>query len=169
MKRRDLYIFRRGLIESDFSHATITFIVNKNKRLVNQEISDMEKITEPNNEYKKYQLEKEQIAKKYANKKEDGSYDMIKIPDIMTGDIKMVYNVDGIFDENSKYNKEVKALNKKFEKAIKEHEEKINKYNEFLNEESEFKPYTIGLKLLADNEKCPSRIMDKIHWMISDT
>ena len=56
MKKKDLYTFLRGLRSAKFEHPRVTYAVNKNKRLVDEVIKDMEKAVEPDDEMKKFKI-----------------------------------------------------------------------------------------------------------------
>lgn len=171
MKKVELYTFLRGLETSSFQHPRVTYAVNKNKRLLNEEIETMEEFIKPSEQYIKFSEENEELAKKFAKKDETGNPKISVTP--VPGDPRRVqksYDIEGVRDINSKYRKELAKLEKKYEKAISEQNDKIAKYNkEFLLDESEFQPFMIDLEILVDHEKCPQQVMDLIYFMIKES
>ena len=170
MKKRDLYSFNRGLKLARFEHPRCTYAVNKNKRKVEEEIKTMETAVEASVEMKKYQEEREELAKVHAEKDEQGNPKLKRMPDPQDPEkIQMVYVIPGQDDEKSKYRKALAKIEKTHEKAIKEHEEKVKKYNEeFLDDDTDFQPFMLEFEILEAHEKCPQIVMDLIHWMIKE-
>lgn len=168
MKKADLYSFHKGLEMAKFSHPRITYAIQKNKRKVESIIKDMEmtiKVTEKLNEFIK---EREELAKKYSEKDEQGNSTIKMVPG-PDGKVQRIYVIQGQNDPESKYRKELAELEKKYDDEIREHTEKIRRYNEeFLNDESEFEPHMIDISLLEQYEKCPQEVMDLIFWMIKE-
>jgi len=64
MKKEDLYSFAKGLNLTAFEHPRVTYAINKNKRLVEQEIADMELSIAPDDQMKLFFKEREDLAKK---------------------------------------------------------------------------------------------------------
>lgn len=167
MKVRDLYSFQRGLNNTRFNHPTITYAINKNKRLVAEALRDVDKTKEPSEEYKKYLFEKEVLADRFSVKDSSGKPVLYDIKEPLTGKVQKAYDIKGMHDEKSEYRVELKKLEGRFKKEIDEHNEKIRKFNEeFLDTEIGFAPYMITLELLAQHERCPQDVMDLIFWMI---
>lgn len=170
MTKNDLYSFMRGLKQSKFEHPRVTYAVNKNKRLIDVIIKDMEKAVELSEEMKKFTTEREELAKKYSVLDEKGAPKIIRVPGANPGEVQMVYDIVGQNDPSSDYRKALAKLDKKFDGTIKEHEEKVRKYNEeFLNDDTEYEPFMVPLTLMETHEKCPQPIMDLIFWMVDDT
>lgn len=168
MKKRDLYAFQRGLNLSKFEHPRVTYAINKNKRRVREVIEDMEKAVEADEEYKKFQNEREELAKVHSEKDDKGKPKLKQVPDPnKPGQMQMIYIIPGQEDEKSKYRKDLAKIEKKYAKAIEIHEEKIRKYNEeFLDDDTDYEPFMVPLDLLEAHEKCPQIVMDLIHWMV---
>lgn len=169
MKRKDLYTFRSGLKSANFQHPRCTYAVNKNKRLVQQAIEDMEKTIKPDEEMEKFFKEREELARKHATKNEAGEPKLTRMSSLDPDDIKMTYVIPGIDDKESKYRKELDKIEKKYKESIEKHDEKIKKYNEeFINDESDFEPFMIELSVLETHEKIPQHVMDRIFFMIKE-
>jgi hypothetical protein len=170
MKKRDLYSFMRGLKLAKFKHPRVTYAVNKNKRLIQEVMEDMEKAIEQTAKLKEFGKEREELAKKHSLKDESGSPKMRKVPGEEVGDIQMVYDIEGQDDPKGPYRVALKKLEKKYETEIKEHEDKVEKFNkEFLDDETDYQPFRLGLKLLETHEECPQPVMDLIFWMVDET
>ena len=170
MKKSDLYSFEIGLNRAKFEHPRVTYAVSKNKRLVRPIIEDMQKAVKLSEKMEEYQKVREDLAKKYCEKNDDGSPKFNKIPDpIRLGEYQMVYDIPGQKDPASKYRKELAKLENKYKDAIDEHKEKVRRYEkEFLDDETEYKPFMIDLEFMEAHEKCPQEVMDLIHWMIKE-
>ena len=170
MKKKDLYTFRRGLNLTRFEHLRVTYAVNKNKRLVEVVIKDMEKAIEQTDEMKKFTKGREELAKEHCAKDEAGQPKLIKGPGNSPGEVQMIYDIPGQTDEKSVYRKALTKLEKQYKEEIDKHDEKVKKYNqEFLDDDSEFEPFMAPLTLMEAHEKCPQNIMDLIFWMVDDT
>ena len=167
MKRRDIYTFRKGLNLVRFSKPKPTYAVAKNKRLVETEISDMEKAIEPTEKYREYQKKKTELDIKHA-KKENNKPKLYEKKNLFTGKTDFFYDIVGKSDPNGKYNKELAKLEDTFREEIKKQEEKEEQYNtDFLEQETDFAPYMIGLEEL-EGEKCDQEIMDCLIYMIKE-
>lgn len=170
MKKKDLYSFVRGLKASKFEHPRVTYAVNKNRRLVEEVIKDMEKAVEPDDEMTKFTAEREELAKVHCVKDEKDQPKLKKIPGNSPGEVQMIYDIIGQNDVKSDYRKALAKVEKKFADAIKKHEDKVQKYNEeFLDDKTEYEPFMVPLTLMEKHEKCPQNIMDLIFWMVDDT
>lgn len=139
----------------------------KNKRNVIDVIKDIEKTKEPDEAYKKFEEEKSILAEHYAKILPTGSK-ITQIPDLLTGDMKNVYNIPDINDENSPYRKELAKIEKKHKTAIDKHNDKLKKFQDFMEDESDFTPHMIDFELLEQNEQCTQEVMDRIFWMINE-
>lgn len=167
MKKRDLYDFQRGLQSANFEHPRSTYAVNKNKRLVKEVITDMEKAIEPSDKMKEFQKEREGLAKDHCVKGDDGKPVLKKMSG--NGGIQMIYDIPGQDDEKSPYRKALAKVEKKFKEEIEVQDTKVKKYNdEFLNEPTEYVPFMIDLDFLEAHEICPQPVMDLIFWMIKE-
>lgn len=167
MKNKDLYSFKRGLDQSEFTHPRITYAINKNKRKVIEVLRDIEKTKEPDAEYKKFEEERSILAEHYAIVGKNGKK-IIEVPDLLTGENQFIYNIPDIENEKSDYRKELSKLEKKYKSAIDKNDDKLKKFKEFLEDENEFIPHMIDLELLEQHETCPQKVMDKIFWMINE-
>jgi DNA repair ATPase RecN len=167
MKNRDLYTFKRGLDKVKFDFPSNQLKATKNKRLLMIEINDIEKLKEPDDEYKMFDQEKSTLAEHYAKELPNGSK-ITQVPDFITGEMRSVYNIPDINDENSPYRKELLKLEKKYKDAIERYNEKIKKFQEFLDEESTFQPIMVNIKFLDEHEKFDQDVMDRIFWMINE-
>ena len=170
MKKKDLYSFRSGLSAAKFEHPRSTYAVNKNKRLVEAVIKDMEKAVEPDEQMKEFQKQREELAKEHCTKDDKGNPKLTRVPDPGNpGGFQMLYDIPGQNDEKSDYRKALAKVEKKFKEDIDKHEAKVKKYNEeFLEESTEYEVFMIDLSFLEAHEKCPQSVMDAIWWMVRD-
>jgi hypothetical protein len=168
MKKKDLYQFKQGLNLTSFEHPRVTYAVNKNKRMLADEIEDMEKTIEADAKMKEYQKKREELATEHAIKDENGNPKTRKVPGL-NGEMQFAYDIPDQLDLASPYRKKLTKLDKEYKESIDKQTEKEKKYNtEFLEDDSEFKPFKIPLDFLEAHEKCPQNIMDLIHWMIKE-
>jgi hypothetical protein len=168
MKKADLYNFQRGLEMAKFTHPRITYAIQKNKRKVDSIIKDMEATIKATDKLNEFIHEREELAKKYAEKDENNN-PITKMAPGPDGKVQRIYVIPGQNDLNGKYRKELTKLEKKYDDEIKAHAEKIRRYNEeFLIDESEFEPHMVDISLLEQYEKCPQEVMDLIFWMIKE-
>jgi hypothetical protein len=168
MKKEDLYSFSKGLNLTAFEHPRVTYAVNKNKRLVEQEIADMELSIAPDEQMKLFFKEREELAKKFSFKNEQGQPKMKKAP-AANGKFQWLYDIEGQMDDTSAYSLELGILKGKFKDDIEKHDLKEKQYNEvFLKDNTEFKPFMLKLELIEAHEKCSQGIMDLIFWMIEE-
>ncbi|RLD59338.1 MAG: hypothetical protein DRI97_01245 [Bacteroidetes bacterium] len=160
----------RGLKSAKFEHPRVTYAVNKNKRLVQEVIDDMEKAVAESDEMKKFTKEREELAKKHCVNDDNGQPKLKKVPGKNPGEIQMIYDIEGQNDEKSAYRKDLTKVEKKFKEEIEKHEAKVKKYNEeFLDDVSEYETFMVPLTLMEAHEKCPQPTMDLIFWMVDDT
>jgi len=152
-----------------FEHPRSTYAVNKNQRLVEEILKDMEKAVEASKEMKEFQKEREELAKKFGAKDEAGKPVLIEAPGNNPGTTQMIYDIPGMKDEKSDYRKAMAKIEKKYKEETDKHDAKVLKYNgDFLDEDSEYKPFMITLSFLEAHEKCPQPVMDGIWWMVTD-
>ncbi|MBU0651241.1 hypothetical protein KKC59_04960, partial [bacterium] len=155
--------------EANFEHPRVTYAINKNKRTVQQTISDMEKVIETNEQMKTFITEREELAKLHCAKDAKGGFKFKKQTGRSEKDVQMVYDVVGVDNEKSVYRKALAKLEAKYKEEIDKHTEKVRKYNdEFLDDESEYSPHMIELSFFEAEEKCPQKIMDMIYFMIKE-
>lgn len=164
MKNKELYKYRDGLNQCDFKHPRITFIINKNKRLLDEYISDMEKEIKPSEGFLAFSNKREELVKEFCNKDENGNP---KIITLKNG--QQIYDLPQKEDPTSEFNLKLKELEKEHKSNIDAQVEKERQYYlEFLEDESSFEPTMLSLSILEENEICPQKIMDGIYWMITE-
>lgn len=142
LKKKDLQRFHDGLkavrdsglyLEHKFSYAVV-----KTFRLAGIEIRDLENANAPSDAYKKFEEEREALAKQHAKKGKDGK------PTVHRMGTKV-----GIEIGNEKaYEAGVKKLEKKHAKAVKEQKEKDEAHQKFLEGPAEVKIHTIPQSLM---------------------
>ena len=169
MKKKELYVFLKGLQSAKFKHPRVTHAINKNKRMVEEAIEDMEKDNiEQSDELKNFTKEREELAKEFCKKDESGNPKIKQIPK-HDGTVQMMYDLEDQHNEKSPYRKKLTALEKKYKEEIEKHEVKIKLYNEeFLNDDTDYEPFMLELEVLEAHEICPQYLMDTIYWMIKE-
>jgi len=168
MRKKDYHLFLEGLKESKFEHPSITFIVHKNKKIIEEEVEQLKKLIEPSEEVKEFTKEREELAKQFAERDEEGN-PKIKTYTNSDGSTLSYYEIPGQDNAKSEYTKAFNTLKEKYKEALDTHQKLVTRFNEVtLEEKADIEIKKIKLDFLAENEKCPQEIMDKIHWMIEE-
>ena len=167
MKRTDIIKYFKLLQKTNLSGAEITLAINKNKRLFEKEVRDINGASQIDPEFKKYKEEREQLFKSYATKDEKGKAKTKQIP-IGLGKTETVYDIPNVLlNEDSVLMEKSNALDGRFSNAI-ENQKTIDKnFREVFLE----KDIELNLSMISF-EDVPKNIsqtdMDAIWWMIKE-
>jgi len=135
MKRKNVYVLKRGHDVCKLKGKKFTSAISKNKRTLDQEVEDMEKFKLPGEDFKKFQEELEEIRLRHTKKDGNGKPVIINRPGPM-GRPQQAYDISGAEDVKSPFRKDVSKCEKKYEQAIKTQENLHKKFNEeFLEDE----------------------------------
>lgn len=113
----------------DVNGLKFAYALQKNIRLMKQEIQHLFDILEPSEEYKKYDKEREELAKQFSEKDKDGN--------------PVIENERYKIKGKKKFEAELKNLQKKYEKALNEQTDKESLFNEALEKECTVKFHQI--------------------------
>lgn len=138
MKNKQLSILLQGALAcQDAKGLKFAYALQKNIRLMKQEIKRIFDLMMPSEEYAEYDREREQLAHKHAKKDKKGK--------VVIKDEKYV------IADQKKFEKELKALQKKYEKPFAEQAAKEATFNDMLDQECTIKFHKIEEKSLPDN------------------
>jgi uncharacterized coiled-coil DUF342 family protein len=137
MKKSQIVELFKGLQQlKNLSGVKFAYAISKNISLLEKEIESLKASINPSEEFLKFEKERVDLAKKYAEKDENDS------PKIST-------NPQGVQEyviENKKaFNKEIEALRKKYKKTIEERQKQYEEYKELLDTESKVELYKIKI------------------------
>ena len=124
MKNKKLFeILQKKETLSGIKGIKIAYAINKNIKLVKDEVEALQASLIPSDGYKKFDEDRIAIAKKYCKKDENGK--------------EIVNNDNFVFegDNQDKAEKEFKELQKKHENDIEERKKSVEEYNKMLDEE----------------------------------
>lgn len=157
----DLYIFRDGLLKVERKGRDFSYAVNRNLRLINEEIKDLEKMREHTPEMKEYLRKVEELNKECAIKDDEGEF--IYRDGIIQGQRAKMYRIPGKNDPNSYYSKQLKKYKSQFAKTIKEQEEREQQWKEMLEKPCSYEPYMVEFRDVPD---AAAPQMDQLMYMI---
>lgn len=156
MKNKELFILKKGLDEIcnlNLIGAKFCYCISKNKRLLEQEIKDINNSYPSSEEFKQYDKERIEICNKYGKKDEKGEF---------------IFTTNGsyVIENKEEFDKEIELLNNKNKTIIDERQKQIDNLNDFLEEESSFKPFLINIEEVPNNIN--SNQFDKIFYIIEE-
>ena len=166
MKRRELYELAEGLEKVRQSGNKFCYAVSKNKRIVDMELSKMEKQREPSVKYREFLTKIEGLRKKHAEKDENGNP---KVEWKMGVDGKQRGVYVGLDTKNmdSPFMKEVAPLEKEYEDEINEQLKKDSDYyNVYLEEETDIELHKVWIDDIPKD--ITQEEMDGIFLMVRD-
>lgn len=163
MKRKNLIKLYNTLSECDLKGNKFTYIITKNKRILEEELKDMEEFVKPSDEFKEVKEKIEALKLKHVNKDDNG--DPIIIEKTIAGNKVEVYDIPNSKDENSDFNKEFKTLQEENKDLIDEQRKKEQDYvNIFLEEEVDIDLAKLKIEDIPEN--ISQNIMDGIFDII---
>lgn len=128
-------------------HTDFIIICAKNKKLVETHIEILNEIKKPSKEYETYQEARRDLAKKYA-KKDDNGNPIVNRQQMGNGQVFESYTIENITDQNSDYNKAVRALDKKHDKEITEQKGKDEQFELAMEQEADIQLKSLKYNLL---------------------
>lgn len=137
MKRTNLIKLWNALnLFNDSYNAHFSYFIAINKNRLKTEIEIMEKLTKPSEQYIEFNKKREEIAKKYSAKDNDGK-------------VVIIDNKYDIIDKIS-FNNEFKELIGEYTETIAEYNNQMKDYNDFIAEEVEIKTHSIKFENLPN-------------------
>ena len=143
MKKKELFGFL-SLVESFGDkqvHPKFAYALAKNKNLVRSEVEILQKLLQPNESLSKYEEERIELCKKYADKDEAGHPKMS--------------NTNFVITDRVGFDKDFAELREKYKIELDENDKKIAEINEILEQELEIELHHVSIKY------CPSDLTPK--------
>lgn len=169
MKRNDLYSMRISLQKiqaMNLSGAKFIYAVSANLRTIESELKHMEKAIEPSEAFEHYRLELKKTVEKFAKKDDKGEF-ILKDSIDQFGNAIKIYDVKGVENTDSEYNKAIKEVEEKHNVVVKNQLEKEESFSIFLSEEIDENEIRIR-KIKPDHipDSMKQNQLDQIWWMI---
>lgn len=134
MTKQEILDLYNGLkAVSNLPGARWAYAVAKNMDRLQPEIRALQKAFAHDEDFAEYESKRRELAKEHAVK-EDGKPKTVKVG----------ANEEYLIDDQDKFNKELKKLQKKHEEAVDNREQQIEDFNELLSEEVELDLYMIN-------------------------
>ena len=130
-------LLQGALACQDCKGLKFAYALQKNIRLIKQEMNRLFDIMKPSEEFNEYDKEREKLAEKFAKKDKDGK--------------PVIKDDKYVIPKRKQFDKELEELQEKYAKPFKEQEEKNALFNEKLEEECTIKFHKISEKDLPEN------------------
>lgn len=137
-KQEALTIYQTLNGMSAFTGVKFTYAIAKNLSLLKSDIEALQKSLEPTEEYQKFDKERMELVKKYAQKDEKGN--------------PVVQGTQYVLEDEKAFDKGFEALKKKNSELVKERSKQLIEYQELLKTES-----TVVLHKVNLND-CPKEL-----------
>jgi outer membrane protein OmpA-like peptidoglycan-associated protein len=140
LKKRDLMRLNNAItaIEGRKFSVKFSYFLAKNKIQLKDEISMLDQLRMPSDEFKEYDSERAKLALKYADRNPDGS------PKIDNQEFLITIQA-GKFQEG------VSKLKEKYNEVIEQHNQQLKEFEEILDEEAIYDGATVGYKDIPDD------------------
>lgn len=152
MKNIDILNLSLNLSNIDLKGVKISYAIARNIAILKPEAEALLKAKEPSNDFKVYDNERVEIAKKYAKKDENGE--------------PVIKDDTYVFDNKEAFDKEVAKLQKLHAKAIEEREKQINDFKDLLEKETPIELHKVNITDIP--EDITSQQMLAIYQIIED-
>lgn len=138
MTRSELFTFIEKLDKiKNLKGVKFNYIIDKNKKLIQQEIEDIKKVIEPTEKFKEYENKRVEILTEFADKNPDGSP---KLTQEANGIIKFEIDPD-----NKKFQKAINAHIEEYKEVIQDRDKQMFEYNNFLAETADISLFKFKL------------------------
>lgn len=143
MKRGELLELHASLQRvSGFKGRNFAYAVAKNRKFVKREIDEMQLLLDPSPEYQKYDEERIELCKQFADKDDKGE-------PMLEPNAQGQPTFVGL-DPNPEFQEKVDELKEKYSDAMNERDEKVKEYRELLEKDGTFNLYAIRLSQIPD-------------------
>jgi len=137
------------------------YAVSKNKRKLEEEMTALHKMQEPEPEYLSYEQELKELAKKHARRDGNNQPETQIAPNGAIG-----YVID---DDNLIFTESKKKLDKKYKKAISKRKESVEEMDEILNEEIDLNTFSFHNVKVSDlPNELNAEELELLEFMIQD-
>jgi hypothetical protein len=152
MKNQEILSLYENLHQLNLKGVKFSYSVAKNIALLKPEIESLQKVVEQSEDFKKFEQERIELAKKYAKKNESGE------PIEEKGQY--------ILEDKEAFKKEFDDLKEKNKEVIEAREAQIKEFNELLEKENDIKFHKISIKDVP--EDIATVQMNQIYSLISE-
>lgn len=112
-----------------YSGLKFNYALRKNFKLFNNEIDELKADLEPTENYKKYQIARDELCKKYATKDDKGNFVQVEVT-LDDGRKDHQYRIEG--DNKVIFDKELEKLKSTYKKDIEIQDKKVADFNKAL-------------------------------------
>lgn len=138
MKRRDLYNYFQALNNvGDLKGVKFAYTIIKNKKVIEEEIKDLEEVVKANSEFEKYEQERIQLCELHSEKDEEGK--------------ALIEDQKYKIIDQTKFDGELETLKGNYQESITERFKQIDEYNKMLDEEVEMTIKKLNFDDLPEN------------------
>lgn len=144
MKRNELISLLDNLEKvKNLTGVKFNYILDKNKKLIQQEIEDMQKQAEPNEKFQDYEKKRLELLTKFAEKEKDGSPKFEQSGGMVRFDIPE--------KEMKKFQEEMNKLIDEFKPEITARDKQLIEYDKFLQEKIDLKFHLLKLEDISND------------------
>lgn len=130
----------------------LNYAIVKNLGKLEAEMKVFDKLTTPSDEFKKFEEERVELAKKHAKKDEFGE--------------PVVDENKYVIESLNKFNQELKALQEANKKAIDGRQKQLDDYSKFLDEECGIELHKVPIDSIPENVTTAD--MKALYFMVSE-
>jgi hypothetical protein len=152
MKNQEILSLYENLHQLNLKGVKFSYAVAKNIALLKPEVESLQKAIEQSEDFKKFEQERVELAKKHAKKNENGE------PIEEKGQY--------IIEDKEAFKKDFTDLKEKNKEVVEAREEQIKEFNELLEKENEIKFHKISIKDVP--EDITTVQMNQIYSLISE-
>lgn len=138
MKRRELYNYFQALNSvGDLKGVKFAYTIIKNKKVIEEEIKDLEEVVKANPEFEKYEQERIQLCELHSEKDQNGK--------------ALIEDQKYKIIDQTKFDVELETLKGKYGESINERFRQIDEYNKMLDENVEMDIKKLNFDDLPEN------------------
>lgn len=152
MKNQELLSLYENLHQLNLKGVKFSFAVSKNIALLKPEIEALQKAVEQSEDFKKFEQERIELAKKHAKKDEKGE--------------PVLKNNNYQLEDEDAFKVEFESLKEKNKEVIEAREAQTKEFNELLEKENDIKFHKISIKDVP--EDITTVQMNQIYSLISE-
>jgi hypothetical protein len=152
MKNQEILSLYENLHQLNLKGVKFSYSVSKNIALLKPEIESLQKAVEQSEDFKKFEQERIELAKKYAKENDSGE--------------PVEENGKFILEDKEAFKKDFADLKEKNKGVIEAREAQIKEFNELLEKENDIKFHKISIKDVP--EDITTVQMNQIYSLISE-
>jgi len=151
IKNNKVFSLYNTLANINSTDVPFRYAIMRNIAKLKPEVEALQKVAAPSEDYQKYDSERVELAKSHADLGENKQPILKSF--MSNGQILQEYQIK----DRTKFDKELKILQKKHQKAVDGREKQLKGLNKLLEEEIEFIPYLIKFETIP-TEISPGQI-----------